>query len=75
MAHGTKTKDLLETDLAQKKMGDNKLAGNDQANIRNQRHDQPETNRTADEVIEGFRKRDKDERARKDLGKGNRSGS
>ena len=74
MARTKKPSDILETDLAQKKMGDNQLQGDDQANVRNQRRDQPGAKRSADDVIETFRKTDKDERAKKDLGKGNRAG-
>ncbi|KFB09758.1 hypothetical protein [Nitratireductor basaltis] len=64
--------ELRETDLANRKMGDNDLKGNDQANVRNQRHAQPDAKREADDVIESFEKLDKDVRAREDLGKGNR---
>ncbi|WP_336056724.1 hypothetical protein [Nitratireductor sp. CH_MIT9313-5] len=65
-------KDLRETDLANQKMGDNDLNANDQANVRNQRHAQPDAKREADGVTESFEKLDKDKRAREDLGKGNR---
>lgn len=63
---------LRETDLANQKMGDNDLNANDQSNVRNQRHAQPDAKREADDVIESFEKMDKDVRAREDLGKGNR---
>lgn len=75
----TKKKDtprkLTEDDLAQDKMGDNNLQGNDQGNVRNQRHAVPDSKQETDGVIESFEKLDKDKRARGDLGKGNRDGS
>ena len=66
-----KPEDLRETDLAQDKMGRNKLQGNDQASVRNERQDMPEGKREPDQDIEeSFRKMDKDVRARTDLNKG-----
>jgi len=67
--------DLTEADLANRKMGDNKLHGNDQLSVRNQRHAVPDVKQEADDVIDSIEKLDKDERARRDLGKGNRSSS
>ncbi len=64
--------DLSETDLAQDKMGDNSLQGDDQANVRNQRHAVPDVRKDADDVIPTFEKLDKHVRAKRDLGKGNR---
>lgn len=61
------------TDLAADKMGRNNLQGDDQDNVRNQRRAQPDTKQEPDELMESFTKLDKEERARKDLGKGNRS--
>lgn len=61
---------LTETDLAQQKMGRNDLQGDDQDNVRNERHAVPEAKKETDGVVESFRKLDKDERARKDLNKG-----
>ncbi|HEU4987737.1 MAG TPA: hypothetical protein VFT89_11800 [Rhizobiaceae bacterium] len=61
------------TDLAADKMGRNNLQGDDQDNVRNQRRTQPDTKQEPDELMESFTKLDKEERARKDLGKGNRS--
>lgn len=58
-------------DLAQDEMGNNSLQGNDQRNVRNQRHAVPDVKQEADGVLESFEKLDKDVRARKDLGKGN----
>lgn len=71
---GEKSKEksrLTETDLASRKMGRNSLQGDDQANVRNQRHAVPDAKQEADDVIESFEKLDKDVRAKRDLGKGN----
>jgi len=71
-----KTTDLTEADLAQDKMGDNSLQGNDQANVRNQRHAVPDVKPEPDGgVIESLEKMDKDVRAEKELGKGARKQS
>nr|WP_321443318.1 hypothetical protein [uncultured Cohaesibacter sp.] len=64
---------LTEADIAQDKMGNNQLQGNDQAQVRNQRHAVPDVKQETDGVIESFEKLDKDVRAERDLGKGNRS--
>ena len=64
---------LTEADIAQDKMGNNQLQGNDQAQVRNQRHAVPDAKQETDGVIESFEKLDKDARAERDLGKGNRS--
>lgn len=61
---------LTETDLAQDRMGRNKLQGDDQTSVRNQRHAVPDPKQEADEIKESFRKLDKNERAREDLNKG-----
>ncbi|MGF1622311.1 MAG: hypothetical protein ACFCUR_17055 [Rhodomicrobiaceae bacterium] len=66
-------RDITEDDLAQDKMGNNQLQGNDQSNVRNQRHAQPGTKTETDGIIESLEKLDKDVRAKRDLGKGNRS--
>ncbi|QDZ00704.1 hypothetical protein FQ775_10085 [Nitratireductor mangrovi] len=66
---------LTETDLAQEKMGRNDLQGDDQENVRNERHAAPDAKKQTDGVVESFRKLDKDERARKDLNKGAMRGS
>ncbi|TCD15097.1 hypothetical protein [Oricola cellulosilytica] len=71
----TKDTDLQRADLASREMGDNDLQGDDQANVRNQRHAVPDVKTEADDVIESFEKMDKDVRAKEDLGKGNRSSS
>mgnify|MGYP005850602033 CR=1 FL=1 len=50
------------------------MQGDAQRNVRNQRHAQPDAKREPDgSVRETFEKADKDERAERDLGKGNRS--
>ena len=72
-ARDKKPEDLTETDLAGRKMGDNKLQGNDQLSVRNQRHAVPDVKQETDDVIDSLEKLDKDECARRDLGKGNRS--
>ncbi|NNE24602.1 MAG: hypothetical protein HKN11_18535 [Rhizobiales bacterium] len=79
MSNGHQEKDkqrsssqLSEVDIAQDKMGDNSLQGNDQANVRNQRHAVPDVKLETDGIIEGLEKLDKDKRAQADLGKGNR---
>ncbi|MGJ8570832.1 MAG: hypothetical protein ACSHXI_09045 [Hoeflea sp.] len=67
------TERLSEADLAQDKMGDNSLQGNDQSNVRNQRHAVPDVKQTPDDgVIESLEKMDKDVRAERELGKGAR---
>ena len=65
--------DLTETDLAADLMGKNALQGRDQSRVRNQRQAVPKARQKADDIIESFEKLDKDVRARRDLGKGNRS--
>jgi hypothetical protein len=64
---------VTESDLAQDKMGNNQLQGDDQSNVRNQRHARPDTKTETDGIIESLEKLDKDVRAKRDLGKGNRS--
>ncbi|AKI00383.1 hypothetical protein IMCC20628_01669 [Hoeflea sp. IMCC20628] len=67
------SKRLNEADLAQDKMGDNSLQGDDQANVRNQRHAVPDVKQDPDaSVIESLEKMDKDVRAERELGKGAR---
>ena len=66
-----KTPRLTESDLAQDKMGDNSLLGDDQANVRNQRRAVPDVKKKPDAgVIDSLEKMDKDVRADKELGKG-----
>ena len=68
-----KSTDITEVDLAQDKMGDNDLQGNDQANVRNQRGAVPDVKPSPDDgVVESLKKMDKDVRAEKELGKGAR---
>jgi len=67
----TQSTHLNETDLAQDKMGDNALQGNDQGNVRNQRHAVPDVKQKADgSVLGSLNKSDKDVRAETELGKG-----
>jgi hypothetical protein len=71
-----KTTGLTEADLAQDKMGNNSLQGNDQANVRNQRQAVPDVKRKPDDgVIESLEKMNKGVRAEEDLGKGARKQS
>jgi len=63
-----------ETDLASEIMGRNKLQGDDQENVHNERHARPDPKDEADEnPVESFEMLDKDERARRELMKGARS--
>ena len=71
---GNSPKQLTETDFAQDKMGKNALQGDDQSRVRNQRHAVPDAKTETDSIIESLEKLDKDTRARRDLGKGNRNG-
>ena len=68
-AGGDKAEKLTETDLAPEKMGRNKLQGDDQELVHNQRQAVPDEKTETDGIIESLKKLDKDERARKDLGK------
>jgi hypothetical protein len=64
-------RNLREGDFASDRMGRNRLQGDDQQSVRNERHAQPDERREADrDMEESFRKLDKDARARLDLGKG-----
>lgn len=68
-----KTSRLTETDLAEDKMGDNSLQGNEQANVHNQRKAVPNAKRQPDRsLIETLENMDKDVRADRELGKGAR---
>ena len=69
---GASGRKLARSDIASEEMGRNSLQGNDQANVRNQRQAVPDVKTETDGIVESFRKLDKDERAREDLGKGNR---
>lgn len=63
---------VRESDIAQERMGNNRLQGDDQLSVRNERHAVPDVKEEADGVMESFEKLDKDKRARTDLGKGAR---
>lgn len=65
---------ISEDDLYNRKMGDNKLQGDDQTSVHNQRQATPDSQQEPKEVMETFAEMDKDARARADLGKGNRAG-
>ena len=65
--------DLSRSDLAADEMDNNQLQGDDQESVRNERKAVPDARKKADGVIESFEKLDKNARAEKDLGKGNRS--
>lgn len=65
--------DLTRTDLAADEMGNNQLQGDDQESVRNERKAVADVRKKADGVIESFEKLDRNARAAKDLGKGNRS--
>ncbi|MCY0095311.1 hypothetical protein [Hoeflea ulvae] len=68
------SKRLTEADLAQDKMGDNSLQGNDQSNVRNQRQAVPDVKQEPDDsVVESLEKMDKDVRAERELNKGARN--
>ena len=65
---------LDEFDISSDLQGKNLLQGDNQNDIVNQRHAQAEEKGDTDGVIESFEKMDKDVRAERDLGKGNRNG-
>ncbi len=73
MAGKQRNAQRTETDLASERMGRNRLQGDDQSNVRNERKAVPDVKQETDSVIESFEKLDKDKRAREDLGKGNRN--
>jgi len=51
--------DLTETDLAADKMGNNRLQGDDQLNVHNERHAQAEATTETDSVMEGLKRRER----------------
>lgn len=62
-----------QSELASDIMGNNRLQGDDQAHFRNERQAVPDTKLEPDEgPVESARMLDKDERARAELGKGNK---
>ncbi|MCZ4288604.1 hypothetical protein [Hoeflea alexandrii] len=72
-AKTNKAERVTEADLAQDKMGDNSLQGNDQANVRNQCQAVPGVKQKPDgNVTDSLEKMDKDVRAEEELGKGAR---
>jgi hypothetical protein len=52
-----------EADLANQRMGNNQLQGNDQQSVRNQRHDVPGSSGETEGVIESFENLDPKVRA------------
>lgn len=65
---------LSEAELAGDIMGKNRLQGDDQESVRNERQAQPDAKLEPDaDPVESARMLDKDARARAELGKGNRS--
>lgn len=68
---GSKNTNLTRSGLASDEMGNNRLQAKDQSSVRNQRKAVPDVKQETDGVIESFQKLDKDERAERDLGKGN----
>ncbi|WIJ23518.1 hypothetical protein [Devosia sp. RR2S18] len=62
-----------EFELSSDVQGKNSLQGNDQESVNNERHAQAEGKGETDGIIESHEKLDKDVRAERDLGKGNRS--
>ena len=51
--------DVSETDLAADKMGNNRLQGDDQENVHNERHAQAEVSEETDSIMEGLKRKDK----------------
>jgi hypothetical protein len=66
-------REIDESDLDSERMGRNSLQGDDQSSVRNERRAVPGVRKETDDVIEGLEKRDKDKRARADIGKGARN--
>ena len=60
--------ELTEAELAEDKMGKNRLQGEDAEKKHNERQAQPDRKLEADDVIESFKKLDKDYRANQDKG-------
>ncbi|MCV0397406.1 MAG: hypothetical protein K5872_16285 [Rhizobiaceae bacterium] len=54
-----------ESDLANRRMGDNKLQGDDQVKVRNQRHAVPDVDTRTEGVVESFENMDPETRARR----------
>lgn len=60
-----KTEHLTGGDFADEKAGKNSMQGNDQSQVRNQRHAVPGAKAEAEGVVESFRKEEKRERVEK----------
>lgn len=66
---------LTEAELSNEMMGKNRLQGDDQLNVRNERQSVPDAKLEPDaSPVESARLTDKDARAEAELGKGNRHG-
>lgn len=62
---------IAESDLSSDLMGNNRLQGDDQANVHNQRHAVPDAKAEPDaDPVESAKMRDKDARAAAELNKG-----
>lgn len=57
---------VTETDLAQDRMGNNQLQGNDQENVHNQRHAVPDVKTETEGVVESFENMDPETRAKRE---------
>lgn len=57
---------LTETDLAQERMGNNQLQGNDQEDVRNQRQAVPDVKTETEGVVESFENMDPKVRAERE---------
>ncbi|WAJ27258.1 hypothetical protein [Antarcticirhabdus aurantiaca] len=59
---------ITETDLAQERMGNNQLQGNDQESVHNQRHAVPDVKTETEGVVESFENMDPETRAKRENG-------
>ncbi|WP_062112284.1 hypothetical protein [Aureimonas sp. AU40] len=60
---------ITETDLAQDRMGNNQLQGNDQESVHNQRHAVPDVKTETEGVVESFENMDPETRAKRENGR------
>ena len=51
--------EVSETDLAADKMGNNRLQGDDQEKVHNERHAQAEVTTETDSIMEGLKRKDR----------------
>ncbi|WAJ29552.1 hypothetical protein [Antarcticirhabdus aurantiaca] len=59
---------ITETDLAQERMGNNQIQGNDQENVHNQRQAVPDVKTETEGVVESFENMDPETRAKRENG-------